>query len=204
MAFARIEIKHRSTARAGNDEIDSAVVIDVGEHDAGGCALAAQACFRCPVGECPIAVVAPEHVAARRLRRARLAGNEQIEIAVVIEINKRQTGRTIDRHNAGGLGYIGELAAPEIAKQQHAVTECHGQIVPAIIVEIADRTRNAGATCVETCLLGRKLLPVTIPDIVVHADGVLSVTHHHQIEMAIAGYIQHADATTCVASSCLG
>ena len=68
-AFALIQVHRRGAAGASHHQIDRAIVVDVRQHHAGGRSFGCESGFFCPVGECAVAVVAPQHVVGRVHRR---------------------------------------------------------------------------------------------------------------------------------------
>ena len=72
-----------------------------------------------------------------------LARNEQVEIAVVVVIHQRHARRLIQRRDANLRRHVRELPATIVVKQHHAIAERDGKIVLAVVVVVADGTRDA-------------------------------------------------------------
>ena len=71
--FALVQINRRRAVRSGHHQVHRAVVVDVGEHNAGRRALCGESGFLRPIRKRAIAVVAPHHVVGRVLHAAQCA-----------------------------------------------------------------------------------------------------------------------------------
>ena len=82
--------------------------------------------------------------------------DDQVEVAVTIEINQRAAGRrNIGAGHAGGLGFIGEPPVAQVAIQTASPIEAaKKQIAPAVAIHVT--RRHAGA--VEENLIGEMAL----------------------------------------------
>ncbi len=105
-AFALIDEGDGRLLPAGDDEVDGAVVVQIGAERANRRCDAAQRGFLGPVGESPVAIVAPENISGRRCVRWKWEGltwivklefvearDVEIEIAVVVVVDKCEAER---------------------------------------------------------------------------------------------------------------
>lgn len=93
-AFARIHIEQRRRTTPRHGDVDGAIIVEIGENRRRGSYGSAETRRLCPFAEGFVAVIAPEHIGALA-RFGRGAGQQQIEVAIVIEINERNPRRAI-------------------------------------------------------------------------------------------------------------
>ena len=97
-AFALVLEDCRRASRACYDQIDGAIVVDVREHGACRICASGESGRTGPFREGGISVVSPENTRAFARREGR-ACDEEIEIAVVIEIDEGESSGMIQRLN---------------------------------------------------------------------------------------------------------
>src|SRR5712664_912115 len=147
LSFARIQVDRCALAAARKNEIDGAIVVEVGSDEAGAGGVKAQSGFGGNVGEGAVAIVAPKNVvrlgAGRRI--ARRHGDVQVQIAVVIIVDEGDANAAGLATNAYGLRDVREIAIAFVAQQVHAIAEANGEVGVAVIVEITCGAAEAAA-----------------------------------------------------------
>src|SRR5579875_1586413 len=98
-ALSLIEVERRRRAVSGDHKVDRTIVVDVTDCGALCLAVSFKSRFPGPLSERAISVVAPEDV-RRAAGRQRLTRDEQIEVAVMVEIHEGQPGRLVHSVNA--------------------------------------------------------------------------------------------------------
>jgi len=68
--FAGIEIDRSSRLTARDDEVNCAVIIEIGGYYAGACSCKTESRFGRHIRECVIPIVAPKNIVGRRARRS--------------------------------------------------------------------------------------------------------------------------------------
>ena len=68
--FARIEIDRSSRLTARDDEVNGAVIVEIGGYHAGTCSCKTEPRFRRHIREFVIPIVAPKNIVGRRARRS--------------------------------------------------------------------------------------------------------------------------------------
>ncbi len=119
-AFSLVFIHDRCAAGAGDDEVYGAVVVDVREHGGDGASGSAETGRLGPLGKGGVAVIAPKDV-WRAAWSGRASADEEVEVAVVIEVDEGESGGMIERFQADGRSHIGELSVAEIMKEGDAI-----------------------------------------------------------------------------------
>src|SRR6516165_10302561 len=144
-SFARIQVNRSTSGATSENKIDGAVIVEVRGDDAGPGRVDAKAGFLGNIGEGGIAVVAPQCVFASFSRGFRRHAEVQIEVAVMVVINKGGGDAALFASNSDFFGYVDKFAAAVIVKKANASGFAHGQIGPSIVVEIAGGAPKAGA-----------------------------------------------------------
>src|SRR5215471_3474055 len=138
-AFARIQQNARALRSASKNDVNRTVVVEVGSNCSAVCSVKPERGFFRDVSEGAVAVVAPKGITRRS---AGLRGDVEIEIAVVIVIDKRQRGATGVGSDANRFGFVGEFAATVVVKQMHAVIHADSEIGLAIVVVVSGGTAD--------------------------------------------------------------
>ena len=150
-----------------------------------------------PFGECLVAVVAPEHVGCVAGLERR-TGEQQVEIAVVVVIDKRDSGRLVARRQAGFRRHVLELSLAQIAEQQHLVVERDGQIVQVVAIVVANGAGNGVASMpLSPAAAASTSSKLAIVVAMQHANRLRPGLHQHQVHLSGAGHVEHAGATVC-------
>ena len=126
----------RSPPLAGDHEIDGAIVVDVGRHDANACGVARESCLRGRIRKGAIAVIAPHLICRCALFKAR---HIQIEIAVMVVIDERHTERWSGHADAKRHRRVAERALAGISINGDAIGQSDRDIVESVVVVIAGR-----------------------------------------------------------------
>src|SRR6516225_3864576 len=117
LPFARIEVNRGASGATSKNKIDGAVIVEVRGHDAGPRRVDAKAGFLGNIGEGGIAVVAPQFVFAFFSRCFRRHAEVQIEVAVMVVINKGGGDAALFASNSDFFGYVDKFAAAVIVKK---------------------------------------------------------------------------------------
>ena len=191
-AVARVGEEGGRGVGAGDEEVYGAVVVEVGEDGGGGAAGAAEAGLFRPVGEGLVAVVAPEDVGASAVGGC--AGDEEVEVAVVVVVDEDEVGGAIGRGDSGFFGDVGELAVAEIAEEEDAVAHGEGEVGEAVVVEVARGAGYAVSADGEAGLVGGERIEAARGGAAIGADGVGAVAHDDEAEVAAAVHVDEACA----------
>ena len=145
-SFARIQENRGAPSATSKNKINGAVVVEVGDSDAGPGRIHAKAGFFGNVGEGRIAVIAPQFVFGLLVGGGfRCHGEIQIEVAVMVVVNKGGSDAAFFSANSNSFGYLDKFTAAFIVEQANARGLAHGQIGPAVVVEIACGAAKARA-----------------------------------------------------------
>ena len=191
LPFPRIHIDQRRRPISGHRQIHSAVVVEIRKNGRGCHAAAAQSGWFSPLGKGLIAVVAPQNI-RRAASLNRRPGQQQIEIAVVIVVHKRNPGGPVARPEAGFGGHVLKLSLAQIAKQQYRVVEGHGQIVEAVAVIVAHGAGHGVPLCLQPRRRCVDFFKRAVCVAVQNAYGLLARLHQHQVHASGAGRVHHA------------
>ncbi len=138
-AFAGIDVDGGAGLSARDDEIDSAIVVEIGGGKARAGGVEIESGFGGDVGEGAVAVVAPENVVRGFLRGARGGGphrDVEIEVAVVVVVDESQADAAGLAANADGFGNVGEFSVL-VVEEMNAVGKADGEVGVAVVVVIA-------------------------------------------------------------------
>src|SRR6266849_2157143 len=171
-AFARIQVDGSAVAAAGENEIDGAVVVEVGRDEASPGGVNAEAGFRRDSRERAVTVVAPEDVVRLcSLRRiVRRHGDVEIEVAVVVVIDEREANAAFFAANSHFLCYVFKLAVTGVAEETNSIGETDGEIGVAVVIEITGGAAEAAPRDFETGCL-RDVVEMAVAEIVEQAAG---------------------------------
>ena len=207
--LARVGKDGGSIPQAGQQQVNRAIVVEVGTDSGHARGRAGQSGRLRPIGEGTVAVVAPQHVAGRnnihrKFKRLAAAGPRkvdeacyvEVEVAVVVVVQKSQTQRQPIGANADLGRNINKGAVSLIAKQRHTAQEADRQVGPTIVVVVGGRAAHPGADRIQARLARDldKAAPAAIP--VERAGSVLAAVDQKQISAPVTVVVQEASART--------
>ena len=194
-----------SSAGTSHDQIDGTVIVQVGKRCRNRRAFPSKSRLCGPVGKGLVPVVAPQHVGIRPglcIFSVWLPGDEQIEIAIMVVIDKRQSGGMVEGPNANFFGDIRKLSMPQISEQNDAVREGHCQIGKSVVVEIAHCTCHAAAARRQSQLrcgnLFQSAIAGTVDSVAIDADRWDSWAGNDQIQRPTGFWTKHAGSAACL------
>src|ERR1700722_18012 len=197
-SFARIEIDGCAVGAAGKNKIDGAVVVEIGGDQAGAGGVEAQTGFGRDICERAVAIIAPEKIVRRRFgcgSRCRLHGDVQIEIAVVVVVDKSDADAAFFAANADFFGDVFKFSVAVVVKKTNAVRETNGKICVAVVIEITRGAAEATAGEFEAGFPG-DVGEFSVAEIVEEAAGAVGGgADEEEVGFAVAIVIEEADAS---------
>ncbi len=204
-SFPRIHIKGDTIFLARYGDIDGPVIVQVREHRCPRAASSPQPGRLGPLGERLIAVVPPQHVRATRPSAvAPRTGDEQIEIAIMVVVDKGQACRVVELPDSNLLRNVGKRAIATIAIKQHAVAHGNRQVGMAVVIEVAHRTNHRAPAGNEPATLRRTSFKASLREMMVVADRTASLVQHNQIGPAMPLEIEQTHSSASFGSSAVG
>src|SRR5262252_8756701 len=116
LSFARLQVNRGTRGATSKNKIDGAVIVEVCGDNAGPRRVDAKAGFLGNIGEGRIAVVAPQFVLGFFSRGFRRHAEVQIEVAVMVVINKGGGDAALFASNSDFFGYVDKLAAAVVVE----------------------------------------------------------------------------------------
>src|SRR5215831_17771362 len=193
LSFARIQVNRSASGATSENKIDCAVIVEVGGDDAGPGRVDAKAGLLGNIGEGGIAVVAPQCVFASFNRGFRCRAEVQIEVAVMVVINKGGSDAALFASNSYFFGYVDKFAAAVIVEKANASGFAHGQIGPPIVVEIARGAPKARGNSRQAGFFG-SVRELAVSQIAQQVALPFPATDEKQIGLAVAVIVEKTGA----------
>ena len=178
LSVARIGVERRCFAGPGHQQIDGAIVVQIGELTGDRVTVAAKTRLLRPVGEGPVPIVPPKDVWAASAGRA--AGHKQVEVSIMVVVYKSDACRMVCRLNTRARRDVLEPASAEVAIQQHAVAHGQRQIRQAVVVKVARRARHTVAAHGQAALGCRDKLEPAVGRAAINTRTGGAMSHHNQ------------------------
>jgi len=198
--LALVKVDCRRAARSRHHKVHRAIVVDVRQLRLDRASLPRQPLLRRYIGKGRVAVVPPHDIGAGFSPVDRPSRHEQIQIAVVIEVHKRQPYGIVLLRDAHLRRHVLEMSATEVVIEDDAPaavrpTDHDGQIRLAVVVVIADRAGHAHAAGIEASLARGNQLERPIVEVFIDRNGMVPVRHRDQILRTRSEDVHHASAT---------
>src|SRR5437660_7354618 len=128
-SFAGIQKQLRFTG--GKDQVNGTIIIEISRSYRGGRGVTGKTERNGDICECVVSIVTPNYIFA-----CFAAGYKEIEVAIMVVVNKHDGQRLSLGMDADTLRYVLERAVALIMKEQDPIIGCNGQVGVTIIIVI--------------------------------------------------------------------